>query len=647
MTHHRHTRIRVLLSAAAVMAAVPLALSAVPAGAAPHQASASTTPGAHKPLGTDRTPVLPAPPKPPADLPKQPGGYQAPTALASGPARQAIVDARKGARLTAAASASAPATATATALITPSQARTWGGSGSGTALVVYDTTGTWGWLGEMYAMAAGNLASHFGKVTAEPVASYVAGQVGNYTATIYLGSTYNEPVPAAFLNDVLSTTHPVIWAGSNIWQLTGTEGSAADTAFKSVYGWDPSNSYIDTTDNPVTVSYKGQTLSRNAGNGADVLAPAITTASLVSVLAQANCTATCAPIAQTTGTSFPWAIRSSNLTYVGEIPFSYISESDRYLAFSDLLFPALMPGAATTHQGLVRLEDVDPTANPTVLRQFADYLFSQHVPFSVAVIPEYTDPKGTYNGGRPQTVTLAQAPAVVSALKYMQSKGGTIIEHGNTHQYSNVANPYNGVTGDDAEFFRAQCATTQTPPYQFHSPCLNTDWVTWTGPLPGDSSTWAAGRATAGRKLFTQAGLAAPTIWETPHYFASAADYAGIDSVYATRYERELFVSGQLSGSPLDYSRIVGQFFPYVVNDVYGEKIIPEDLGNYEPTTENNNPPRTPADIIHNAQVNLAVTQGVASFFFHPTYSLTYLQQIVTGIRSLGYTFVAPAGLPG
>ena len=97
MTHHRHTRIRVLLSAAAVMAAVPLALSAVPAGAAPHQASASTTPGAHKPLGTDRTPVLPAPPKPPAGLPKQPGGYQAPTALASGPARQAIVDARKGA----------------------------------------------------------------------------------------------------------------------------------------------------------------------------------------------------------------------------------------------------------------------------------------------------------------------------------------------------------------------------------------------------------------------------------------------------------------------------------------------------------------------------------------------------------------------
>ena len=443
MTRHRHIRIRVLLSAAAVMAAVPLALSAVPASATPHQASASTTPGAHKPLGTDRTPVLPAPPKPPAGLPKQPQGYQAPTALASGPARQAIVDARKGARLTAAASASAPATATATALVTPSQARTWGGSGSGTALVVYDTTGTWGWLGEMYAMAAGNLASHFGKVTAEP------GPVQ------LLHRHHRQP-------------------GHRVLQRPDAQPQRQQRRRR-----------------PRPRHHHGLTGER-AGPG-----------QLHRRLRTDR---------PDHGTSFPWAIRSSNLTYVGDIPFSYISESDRYVAFSDLLFPALQPGSAATHQGLVRLEDVDPTANPTVLRQFADYLSSQHVPFSVGVIPQYTDPKGTYNGGRPQTVTLAQAPAVVSALMYMQSKGGTIIEHGYTHQYSNVANPYNGVTGDDAEFFRAQCSTTQTPPYQFHAPCLNTDWVTWTGPLPGDSSTWAAGRATAGRKLFTQAGLAAPTI---------------------------------------------------------------------------------------------------------------------------------------
>jgi hypothetical protein len=53
-----------------------------------------------------------------------------------------------------------------------------------------------------------------------------------------------------------------------------------------------------------------------------------------------------------------------------------------------------------------------------------------------------------------------------------------------------------------------------------------------------------------------------------------------------------------------------------------------------------------PAGIIGNAQVNLAVPQGVASFF-HRTYPLADLQQIVAGIKNLGYTFVSPAGLPG
>jgi uncharacterized protein YdaL len=518
--------------------------------------------------------------------------------------------------------------------------------------VLYDTTNTWGWLGELYAIAAGNLASHFGSVTAEPVVDYVSGQVNNYTAIIYLGSTYNEPIPAAFLNDVLSTSHPVIWVGANIWQLTGTEGSTADTAFKAAYGWDPSNSYFDTTDNPVTVSYKSQTFSRSASAGAQVLAPDITNASQVTVLARANCTSSagtpvnCAPIAQSTGTSFPWAIKSANLTYVGEIPFSYMTETDRYVAFSDLLFPALNPTATASHTALVRLEDVNPTSDPTALDAITNYLSAQGVPFSINVIPEYTDPNGYYNNGTPVTETLAQEPALVTALKYAQAHGGSLNEEGYTHQYSNVANPYDGVSGDDAEFYRAQCATTQNPPYTYDSPCQNTDWVIWQGPLPGDSQSWALSRVQAGQALFTAAGLTTPTVWVTPHYFASAADYTAIDSVVKIRYERDLFASGLLSGGTLDYSKIFGQFFPYQVYDAYGEQVVPENLGDDEPTEVNNNPPRTPADIIANAKVNLAVTQGTASFFFDPSLPITDLETIVSGIKSLGYTFAAPTAMP-
>ena len=43
---------------------------------------------------------------------------------------------------------------------------------------------------------------------------------------------------------------------------------------------------------------------------------------------------------------------------------------------------------------------------------------------------------------------------MVGALKYMQTHGGTLLEHGYTHQFGNVANPYDGVSANDFEFYR-------------------------------------------------------------------------------------------------------------------------------------------------------------------------------------------------
>jgi uncharacterized protein YdaL len=557
--------------------------------------------------------------------------------------------------------------------ITPPQARTWGQSGKATTLVVYDSTSQYGWLGELIAIAAGNLATHFGKVTAEPIVDYQSGQISQYTATIYIGSTYNEPIPTIFLNDVLATTHPVVWAADNIWQLSGTAGSSANSAFQAKYGWNPTGSFFDPLDNPTTISYNGQTFTRNALNGAGtMLQPQITNASQVTVLAQANCSTTTPPTncqsqppGASVGPTFPWAVRSSNLTYVGEDPLAYISETDRYVAFSSLLYDALDPGAPTSHLALVRLEDVSPASDPAVLQSFADYLASQNVPFSVNLIPEYTDPFGIDNAsvkacagvpvGTACTLTLPSQPAVVAALKYIQSKGGTINQEGYTHQSSTLMNPYNGISGDDAEFYRAQCSTTNTAPYAFvnvtpGSPCPATAFVTWTGPLPGDSQAMALSRVNAGVSLFKQAGLSPPSVWITPHYFASVPDYQAIGSVFSKRYEREVFPSGLLTGNGLNYSRTISQFFPYVVHDVYGSQIIPENLGDYEATAQNGNAPRLEADLIHEAQVNLAVKQGVASFFYDANNNpLANFQTILSGIKGLGYKFVGPTDptLPG
>jgi uncharacterized protein YdaL len=580
---------------------------------------------------------LRSPPKPPTDKPGEPSGYQPPTGLIRQP---------DGGTLT---NKSQIRTA---ALTVPSQAKTWGASGSATTLVLYDSTNTYGWLGELYAIGAGNLATHFGTVTAEPVVDYQQGQVNNYTATIYLGSTYNEPIPTTFLNDVLTTTKPVIWAGDNIWQLSGAAGSTADTAFQAAYGWDPATSYFDTTDNISSVSYKGQSFTRSLQNTAGVLAPHLTTPGSVTTLASANCTdasggaTNCASIAQTTGTSFPWSIDSGNLMYLGEIPFSYMSQTDRYVAFSDLLFDALDPTATPSHLAMVRIEDISPESSPTNLDEFAAYLKSQGIPFSMAVIPQYLDPTGYYNNGVPVSESLVQEPTMVSALKTAVADGGTIVEHGYTHQYSNLDNPFDGVTADDFEFYRAECATTLTAPYTYQAPCPNTDYVIESGPVPGDSQAWALSRVETGRTLFSLAGLPQPTIWETPHYAASAADYAAIAQVYKVKYEQELFFGGELTGTTINYSHVFGQFFPYEVHDLYGDTVIPENLGDYEPTELNNNPPRTAQGIIDEAEQNTAVTQGVASFFIHSDYDpLSVLEQIVQGIEADGYTFVSPQTL--
>lgn len=600
-------------TAALLVGAVAIPLVAAAASAAGASAASGDRPPDS--AQANATGELPGPLRAPA-RPGLPARYATPTALTH----------------------HAAAGAQTTAVTAPSGARTWGQAGASTTLVLYDTAGAWGWLGELYAIGAGNLATHFGTVTAEPVADYVAGQVNDYTTTIYLGSVYNEPLPSAFLDDALATTHSIIWAGDNVWQLTGSEGSAADTAFESKYGWDPSSSYFDEADSISRVTYKGRNFTRSPDNTAGILSPHITDGSDVRTLATADCAAACATIAQTSGSSFPWAISSSNLMYVGEIPFSYLSMTDRYVVFSDLLFNDLDPTAGSSHLALVRLEDISPESSRSDLTAMAAYLKSENVPFSLAVIPRYL------GGG--VSKSLAQEPSLVSALKTAEADGGTIVQQGDTHQYSNVDNPFDGLTGDDFEFYRARCATTDDAPYTYQAPCPNTDYVIENGPVPGDSYAWARSRVVTGRSLFTAAGLPTPTIWTTPYYAASAPDYSAIDSVYKVRYEQELFFGGQLSGGPIDYRHVFGQFFPYEVHDLYGSAIIPENLGDYEPVEQNNNPPRTAADMLAEGQLNTAMTQGVASFFIHPDDDpLSVLEQMVTGLRAEGYTFVAPAGL--
>ncbi|MFI0405761.1 DUF2334 domain-containing protein [Actinomadura sp. 3N508] len=497
------------------------------------------------------------------------------------------------------------------------------------ALVLYDTAGPYGFLGELYGMATANLAGHFGAVTAKPVQQYAAGETEQHTATIYIGSTYYggtvpDAIPDAFYADVAATAKPVVWMNDNIWTLAGKIGVPA---FTRKYGWDPTRSSFEPVGNVTQVEYKNEPLTRTipAGGDGGILRPAITDPAVVTTLATAHDTST------TPATTFPWAIKSSNLTYLGEIPYTYTNETDRLIAWHDLLFDALAPDTPTRHRALLRLEDISPASDPADLMAAAQYLAAQNIPYAFQVIPVYTDPNGVYNDGVPETITLAQRPQVVDALKYMVANGGRIVAHGYTHQYQNIQNPYTGVTGDDFEFFRAHINATNS--------------VVLDGPVAEDSVAWASQRITTGKALYEPAGLPAPTIWTTPHYAGSAPTYEAVKQSYAARLERSLYFAGQLSGAPIDGQRYIGQYFPYPVRDIGGATVLPENLGNYEPEAQNNNAGRLPADIVRAARYNLVVRDGFASTFYHPYFGTGPLAEIVTGIRDLGYTFVDPASL--
>ncbi|MEV6341845.1 polysaccharide deacetylase family protein [Actinoplanes sp. NPDC051851] len=482
------------------------------------------------------------------------------------------------------------------------------GAGSAKTLVLYDTTGEYGWLGEVYATQTANLASRFGSWAAAPVSGYRSGDLDAYTAVVYLGSTYDEPLPAAFLTDVLATSKPVTWVYDNIWQLAARDGFTARYGFAS-----GAFDFADVTE----VRYKGRKLTRGSDNKAGIMNLAISDDTKVTTLATA---------VRADGTTFPWAVTAGNLTYIGEIPYAYVSHDDRYLAFADLLFDTLGDGGRERHRALIRLEDVGPDADPDALRATVDYLAAQNVPFSIAVYPRFRDPKGVGNG-KAQDYTLASKPKVVAALRYARSKGGTLIMHGYTHQYGSVANPYDGVSANDFEFYRAHVDAN--------------DNVIYDGPVAEDSTTWATSRMVAAGALFTATGLGAPKIFEFPHYAAGPADYRAVDTLFGKRYDRGLYFPGVLAGGKYDYTRQFGQFFPYPVRDVYGSVVVPENIGNVEPEAFNNHPVRLPADIIASAERNLVVRDGLASFFYHPYLGTDYLKELITGIKAAGYSFVS------
>jgi hypothetical protein len=133
-------------------------------------------------------------------------------------------------------------------------------------------------------------------------------------------------------------------------------------------------------------------------------------------------------------------------------------------------------------------------------------------------------------------------------------------------------------------------------------------------------------------------------MFEYPRYAGSVPDSLALRDSFETVYQRGLYFSGSLSGAGGSYGRMISVTYPYVGADLFGFRIIPENLGPYSPPGWSERP-RLVEDILRAAKANLVVRDGFASFYFHPYYPVSVLRDLVSGIKAQGYVFASATAL--
>ena len=405
---------------------------------------------------------------------------------------------------------------------------------------------------------------------------YRSGDMNKYPFVFFIGFTKDCKPSSIFLDDAYE------YRGTLVWLNTGILEYHVRHSLRAKYGFEPLSFDTHTGFNTVVALDKQWRFTKSDPS---LHLLQILDRSRVQVLAEAQ-----APGKKTT----PYAIRSGNFYYFADSPLAYTTATDRYLFFAEKLHDILNQPHSASHLALIRIEDVHPLEDPDRIEKIADLLYSREVPFLISVIPFYVDPSQNIR------VALSDKPDMVDALRYAQAHGGTIILHGATHQYR-------GITAVDYEFWDEAKK----------------------GPIQNDSAADVEKKIESAVIELMKNGLF-PLAWETPHYGASNVDYVQIGKIFSTAVEQRLAINH------LDY----GQFFPYVINqDMYGQKILPENLG-YVPLGKRKEMERAVKELIEAAQVNLYVRDGFATAFFHPFLPLSLLRELVDGVKRAGYTYI-------
>lgn len=285
---------------------------------------------------------------------------------------------------------------------------------------------------------------------------------------------------------------------------------------------------------------------------------------------------------------YPYIINDKNLFYVSKLDLDGVL----FYIFCDSLNDIFNIKKFDKGSIFVRIEDVHAFRDPEDLVKIADYLSDKNIPFTIALIPAYVNPKNH------KITTLSESPEIVKAIKYMQDKGGTVILHGYTHQYKKEA-----VSGEGYEFWDGERDT----------------------PLKEDMKVFVKNRVLSGLRICIENGIY-PLAFEAPHYAIESEGYRELKKYFSTYV-------GQHQNNDKKFST---NTYPYVIRDTEEFNIlIPENLGYIDPKDN-----FTFQNIKENLD-KISIVRGFSGgFFFHSYLDIEYLKNTIEYLEKQDIDFM-------
>lgn len=490
----------------------------------------------------------------------------------------------------------------------------------------------------LQAILLRNVLSHYlDDVQLVSLSNYEEGSTELYDATFFVGGWNDDPLPDVFVRDIVSTDRTIVWLHGNPDRLARQSG----TTTSALFGFSASElALFDGPTSPEqpypgffdTVMYKGLPFVKyHVYDPADGLVHASPELVRVRVEDSARTVVHVEAGSLVSGETVPWLLQSGNFWLVTDQTMTFLHARDRYLVLCDVLHDVLGSDHPNEHRAMVRLEDVHVMILPDAIEHITDFFHARDVPFSVAAIPEFRDPLGR-TGRRERAIDFDDwtARPLIDSLRDASKRGASILMHGVTHQFGDRANPYNGVSGSDYEFFD----------------------VVRNAPVEEDNVAFFSARLERGREILEAANLP-PFAFEVPHYLASPKASRAIARTFKATYQRVTYFTSDEPDLGCDDGTcdlMSGQFFPFVIpEDYYGQRVIPENLGNLQ----YNRPFQPKEFLVENARYARVVRDGFASFFFHPFLlgdidgvdAFADLEFIIDGITALGYGWTDAATL--